>query len=98
MIDLNEIHSLSDFQRNARAHIARIKQTGKPLVLTVNGAAEVVIQDARAYQKLLEELEEAQTHAAIAMSLEQKKRGEMKDALQAIEDIRKELKLPRAEP
>jgi prevent-host-death family protein len=33
----------------------RLKKTGKPVVLTVNGKAEVVVQDASAYQRLLEE-------------------------------------------
>ncbi|WP_287326574.1 hypothetical protein [Okeania sp. SIO1F9] len=32
----------------------RIKESGNPLILTVNGKAEVVVQDAESYQKLLE--------------------------------------------
>jgi hypothetical protein len=28
------------------------KQTGEPVVLTINGKAELVVQDAAAYQKL----------------------------------------------
>jgi PHD/YefM family antitoxin component YafN of YafNO toxin-antitoxin module len=54
MIDLDDIRSLSDFQRNTREHLQRLKETGKPEVLTVNGHAEVVIQSAEGYQKLLE--------------------------------------------
>ena len=54
-IDLSSIYALSDFQRNTRDHIARLKQTGSPAVLTVNGQAEVVVQSAEAYQKLLED-------------------------------------------
>lgn len=30
-----------------------MKETGKPIVLTVNGQAEVVVQDAVSYQKVL---------------------------------------------
>lgn len=30
MLDVSEIRSLSDFQRNTRAHIRRLKKTGKP--------------------------------------------------------------------
>jgi PHD/YefM family antitoxin component YafN of YafNO toxin-antitoxin module len=51
MIDLRDIHSLSDFQRKARAHIRRLKQTGRPAVLTVNGRAELVVQAAAAWQR-----------------------------------------------
>jgi len=54
MIDLKDIHSLSDFQRNARAHVEHLKKTGRPEVLTVHGKAELVVQDAEAYQKLLD--------------------------------------------
>ena len=34
-----------------------MKQTGEPIVLTVNGKAEVVVQDAKSYQQLLEKIE-----------------------------------------
>ena len=54
MVHLEDIHSLSDFQRNTKEHIQRLKETGRPEVLTVNGKAEIVVQDAASYQKLLE--------------------------------------------
>lgn len=54
MIDLENIRSLSDFQRNTKQHIRRLKHSGKPEVLTVNGQAELVVQSAAAYQKLLD--------------------------------------------
>ena len=41
--------------------IAQIKQTGEPIVLTVNGKAEVVVQDAKSYQQLLEKIENLET-------------------------------------
>jgi len=53
MIDVRDIFSLSDFQRNARDHIRRLQRTRRPEVLTVNGKAEVIVQDARAYQRLV---------------------------------------------
>jgi len=55
MLDLANIRSLSDFQRNTKAHLQRLRKTGKPEVLTVNGQAELVVQSAGAYQKLLEQ-------------------------------------------
>jgi PHD/YefM family antitoxin component YafN of YafNO toxin-antitoxin module len=57
MIRPEDITSLTDFAKNAKAHIKRLKRTGRPELLTVNGKAEVVIQNASAYQCLLEELE-----------------------------------------
>jgi PHD/YefM family antitoxin component YafN of YafNO toxin-antitoxin module len=56
-LTLGDIHSLSDFQRNAKDHIRKLEQSGKPAVLTVNGEAEVVVQSAEAYQKLLDDRE-----------------------------------------
>jgi prevent-host-death family protein len=57
MIRPEDIGSLTDFQRNAQAHLKRLKRTGRPELLTVNGRAEVVVQSASAYQKLIESLE-----------------------------------------
>jgi PHD/YefM family antitoxin component YafN of YafNO toxin-antitoxin module len=76
MIKTQNIRSLSDFQRNAKLHLRRLKKTGQPEVLTVNGQAEVVVQDAGAYQKLLDELDRKQAIEGIARGLDQAKRGE----------------------
>ena len=37
MIHLDDIYSLTEFQRHTKEHIERLKQTGRPEVLTVNG-------------------------------------------------------------
>ena len=47
-------HSLVSFKRNTEEFIRQLKETGAPVVLTVDGHAELVIQDARAYQRLVE--------------------------------------------
>jgi prevent-host-death family protein len=58
MLDIaNDIRSLSDFKRKTSELISRLKSTGDPLVLTINGRAEVVVQDAEAYQDLLDRVE-----------------------------------------
>jgi len=54
-----DIRPLTEFQRDAKAHIARLKKSGKAEILTVNGRAAVVIQDAASYQKLCELAERA---------------------------------------
>src|ERR1039458_8559472 len=40
MLDAREIHPLTDFLRNHKAHVTRLKETHAPEVLTVNGKAE----------------------------------------------------------
>jgi len=57
MIRPEDITSLTDFAKNAKAHIKRLKRSGRPELLTVNGKAEVVVQNATAYQNLIESLE-----------------------------------------
>jgi prevent-host-death family protein len=47
-----EIKTLSDFKRNSAQVMKRIKESGTPVVLTVNGRAEIVVQDADAYGRL----------------------------------------------
>jgi len=56
MIRPEDITSLTDFAKNAKAHIKRLKRSGRPELLTVNGKAEVVVQNASAYQRLIESL------------------------------------------
>ncbi len=46
------IKSLTDFLRNSKDHISRLKKSGRPQILTVNGEASVVVQDAESYQKM----------------------------------------------
>jgi PHD/YefM family antitoxin component YafN of YafNO toxin-antitoxin module len=76
MINLENIHSLTEFQRNAKGFAARAKETKQPLVLTINGKAELIVQDAQSYQELLERLEYLETIAGIRKSLEEFARGE----------------------
>ena len=90
MIDLAEIHPLSEFQRNSKQHIRRLKKSGKAAVLTVNGQAEVVIQSAGAYQKLLEDQELLNSIRGISRGLEQARRGEGRPMREFLEEIARE--------
>lgn len=80
MLDLQEIHSLSDFQRNTKRYVSHLQQSHKPVILTVNGEAALVVQDALSYQKLLDELELARSTAAVKQSMQEFAEGKGKDA------------------
>ena len=43
MIALQDIRSLTDFQRNTKSHLRRLKRSGRLEVLTVNGKAELIV-------------------------------------------------------
>jgi prevent-host-death family protein len=60
MVNLQNIHSLTEFKRNANSYIETIRSTKAPIVLTVNGEAAVVVQDAIAFQEILDRLTAAQ--------------------------------------
>ena len=57
MIRPEDISPLTDFARNTKAHMQKLRRTGRPELLTVNGKAAVVVQNASAYQHLIELLE-----------------------------------------
>ena len=81
MINLTkDIHSLTEFKRNTTEFLQQIKKTKHPLVLTVNGKAELVVQDAESYQELLDAAELVETLKGIKLGLEQMQQGEGKKA------------------
>ncbi len=93
MLDIaNDIRSLSDFKRKTSELIARLKTTGDPLVLTINGRAEVVVQDAEAYQHLLERVE---TIEALHRGLADVSAGRTKPARAVFNRLRRKHGIPR---
>lgn len=86
MIDLENIHSLTDFKRNASGYVEQIRTTKAPMVLTINGEAAVVVQDASSFQHLLNQIKE----------LEEKLRLVQLEALRA--EVRKGVESGEATP
>jgi len=97
VIDLKNIYSLSEFQRKTREHIRRLKRSGRPEVLTVNGKAELVVQDAESYQALLDALERAEAVAGIRRGLDSIQQDQGTPASEVIGSIRKRRKIPRGQ-
>lgn len=54
IFSMSSIHPVSDFSRKPAEFIKRLKETGEPEILTVNGSAQIVIQDARSYEKMVD--------------------------------------------
>jgi len=95
MLDTREIHSLTDFLRNHKTHVARLKKTRGPEILTVNGKAAVVVQDAASYQSMLDRLHHMETLAAIQEGMASAERGELKPAAQVLHEMRAKYGLSR---
>ena len=90
-LDTANINSLSDFNSNCLKHIERLKATGDPEVLTVDGKVELVVQDARAYQELLKKADFAETVQAIRSGMNSHARGEGISMRQALEQLAQEV-------
>jgi prevent-host-death family protein len=76
MVNLkDDINSLSDFKRNTGEFLKRLKKSGRPVVLTVNGRAELVIQDAQSYQSLLEISDRLETLEALKPAIAEMQAG-----------------------
>jgi prevent-host-death family protein len=92
MIDLNQdIDSLSNFKRRTPEFLRQLKETGHPVVLTVNGKAELVVQDTASYQKLMERAERAERSEqmeALRVSAEEMRAGKGIPAEEVLAEMR----------
>jgi prevent-host-death family protein len=89
MLNLNsDIDSLSNFKRNTSEFLRQLKETGHPVVLTINGKAELVVQDTASYQKLIELAERAELMDALKASIEDMKAGKVIPAADVLAEMR----------
>ena len=94
MLSLSDIHPLSEFQRGAKAFLVRLKETKAPMVLTVNGKAAAVVQDAESYQQLLDKVELLESIVGIRKSIEEFEQGEGMPLKEAFQQLQKKYGLP----
>ncbi|MEQ8958002.1 MAG: type II toxin-antitoxin system Phd/YefM family antitoxin [Coleofasciculus chthonoplastes F3-SA18-01] len=94
MLSLSDIHPLSEFQRGAKAFLARLKETKAPMVLTVNGKAAAVVQDAESYQQLLDRIELLESMAGIRKSIEEFDQGKGMPLKEAFQQLQEKYGLP----
>lgn len=88
MIDVTrDIHSLTTFKRKSSDLMKRIKKTGRPLVLTVNGKAEAVLLNAKDYQHVADHLDAI---ANIRQGLLEARQGLGQPAKEVFDEIKRE--------
>jgi prevent-host-death family protein len=96
MFDIKkDIQAMTTFRRNPAKFMKHLKKTKKPLILTINGKAEAVVQDAEAYQRLLDIAAQADTQEGIGQGMEDLKKGRVRPARQALEMFRRNHAVPR---
>jgi prevent-host-death family protein len=87
-----DIQSLTDFKRKTPEFLRRLKETGHPVVLTINGKAELVVQDAASYQQLYDLAERLETIQAVKEGLASADRGEGRAMDGVFDALEKELR------
>lgn len=89
MLNVKDIYPLTGFLRNHKEYVARLRGTGRPELLTVNGRASVVIQDSEAYQRLVDSLDRLEAEEVLRARVEAVKAGERgTPANEVLKDIR----------
>ncbi|MEO0416271.1 MAG: type II toxin-antitoxin system Phd/YefM family antitoxin [Verrucomicrobiota bacterium] len=88
MIQPDNIKPLTDFLRNSKKHIAALKESGEPEVLTVNGEATVVVQDTKSYQEMANWAQQARDDERLRLALEAFRNG---DSGKPLEESRQEI-------
>jgi prevent-host-death family protein len=80
MLDITQdIHSLTTFRRRSGDFMKQLKKSKRPVILTVKGKAAAIVQDAEAYQRLLDIAAHADVLEGIRQGLEEAKRGKGRD-------------------
>lgn len=76
MLDITkDIQSLTTFRRCSGRFMKQLKKSHRPVVLTVRGKAAAVVQDAEAYQRLLDIAARADAREGIRQGLEEAREG-----------------------
>ena len=76
MLDITkDIHSLTTFRRRSGEFLKQLKKSKRPVVLTVKGKAAAIVQDAEAYQRLLDIAAHADAVEGIRQGQEYVKEG-----------------------
>jgi PHD/YefM family antitoxin component YafN of YafNO toxin-antitoxin module len=78
-----------------RDHPAQLKSNRRPIVLTVDGKPEAVLQDPAEYQRLLDLAAQADAHEGIRQGLEQLRQGQGRPASEFFDEMREQHGIPR---
>jgi prevent-host-death family protein len=96
MIDITtDIQSLTTFRRRSGDFMKQLKSSKRPVVLTVKGKAAAIVQDAEAYQRLLDIAARADAEEGIRQGLDDVACGRTRPAREAFDEIRRKHDIPR---
>ncbi len=96
MLDITkDIQSLTTFRRRSGDFIKQLKKSKRPVVLTVKGKAAAIVQDAAAYQRLLDIAASADAREGIRQGLDDVAHGRTRPARDVFDEVRRKHDIPR---
>ena len=90
-----DIQPMTTFRNHSAEIMQHLRETQRPVILTVNGKAAAVVQDAEAYQRLLDLAADASAAEGIRQGLEDIANGRTRPAQDVFDEIRAEYDIPR---
>jgi prevent-host-death family protein len=88
MLDITrDIQSLTTFRRRSGDFMKELKKSKRPVVLTVKGKAAAIVQDAEAYQRLLDIAARADVEEGIRQGLADSKKGKTRPAKEFFDEF-----------
>ena len=96
MLDITrDIQSLTTFRRRSGDFMKQLRKSKRPVVLTVRGKAVAIVQDAEAYQRLLDIAARADAEEGIRQGLDDVAHGRTHPAREVFDEIRRKHDIPR---
>ena len=96
MLDItSDIQSLTTFRRRSGDFMKQLKKTKRPVVLTVKGKAAAIVQDAAAYQHLLDIAASASSEEGVRQGLHDVRQGKVRPASEFFAEFEARHGIPR---
>jgi prevent-host-death family protein len=96
MLDITrDIQSLTTFRRRSGDFMKQLRKNKRPVVLTVKSKAAAIVQDAEAYQRLLDIAAQADAEEGIRQGLDDAAHGRTRPAREVFDQIRRKHAIPR---
>ena len=95
MLNLTQdIQSLTTFRRRSRDFLKQLRKSKRPVILTVKGRAAAVVQDAEAYQRLLDIAAAADPREGVRQGLDDVRRRRIRPAREFFQEFEARRGLP----
>jgi len=96
MLDITrDIQSLTTFRRRSGDFMRQLRKNKRPMLLTVRGKAAAIVQDAEAYQRLLDLAARADAAEGIRQGLDDVAHGRTRPTKEVFDEIRRKHAIPR---